>query len=132
MLTPHHPGFDTVLELARRFAGTGEDGSAIAVRRAIGHFDGGIQVVKAHDVEHGPKNFLARHGHSALHVVQHGGAHKKTIGRIGHFHAAAIDGNFRALLRAGVNQLHDAVAMLPGDDRSHVGLGFAEYRSGRL
>ena len=75
----HHPGFDAMLEFARRLARTREYRSAVSVGRTVGQLDGGIQISEAHDIEDGTENLLARHGHPALHVVQNGGADEEAI-----------------------------------------------------
>ena len=64
-----------------------------------------------------------------LHLIDNRRAHVKTVGRIRHANAAAIGNNFRAFLFAARDQAHDAIAMLPGNDRAHVGLRFRVGRA---
>src|SRR5207248_390960 len=64
-----HAALNAMLELARGFAGACENRSAVAVRRAVGGFDSGIQILEAHHVEHGPEDFFFGDGHAALHLI---------------------------------------------------------------
>ncbi len=47
---------------------------------------------------------------------------KNPFGASGNFHAATVGNNFRAFLFAAFDQTENAIAVLRGDDRAHVGL----------
>ena len=117
-----HAGLHAVLELARGLAAVREDRGAVAEGGLVGLLDGAVEVVHAHDVEHGAEDFLAGERHVGLHAVDDGGAEVKTARGIGHFHAAAVGDDFRAFLFAAGDEAQHAVAVLRGDDRAHVGL----------
>ena len=87
------------------------------------------KILHVHHVQHGAENFLLRHGHAGLHVVENRRADEKAVGRFADFHAAAIGRNFRAFFHAGFDQFQHAVAMLARDDRAHVRLRFAVGRA---
>ena len=55
----------------------------------------------AHHVQHWAKNFLLRHRHARLDLVENSGADKEAVRALIHFHPASIGGDLRAFLHAG-------------------------------
>src|ERR1017187_1538888 len=59
-----HAALDAGFELARSLARPRENGGAVAIRRAVGQLNGGVEVGHTHHVEHGAEDFLAHHSHA--------------------------------------------------------------------
>ncbi len=99
----NHAALDAVLKLARGLARARENGGAISIRRAVGQFNGGVEVGHAHHVEHGAEDFLAHHGHAGLNFVEHRRAEEEAVGGGTHFDAATVGGDGRALFDADLD-----------------------------
>src|ERR1019366_9338602 len=63
-----HAALDAVFEFARSLARAREDRGAVAIRRAVGQLNSGVEVGHTNHVEHGAEDFLAHHSHSRLHL----------------------------------------------------------------
>src|SRR5260370_29435683 len=61
---PNHPALNSMFEFARGLSRAGENGSAVAVRRAVGCFDRRIKILEMHYMQHRPENLLFRDRHS--------------------------------------------------------------------
>src|SRR6266699_4281629 len=98
---PNHACFHSMLKLARRFARVRKNRGPVSVGRAIHGFDGGIEIIYPHHVEHGTEYLLARDRHSGLHFIQNSGREEKAIRRAVHFDGATVGRDFRSFIDAG-------------------------------
>jgi hypothetical protein len=124
MLMPTMPALMRCLNSRAALPRTREDRSAVAVGERLASSMAASKSSKRITLSTGPKISSRATVMPPLHAIQNV-APTKNRRALRHFHAAAIDGIFAPSFAPGFDQLLDAVAMLPGDDRPHVRLDFA-------
>eukprot|EP01022_Parablepharisma_sp_SALTPOND_P009847 TRINITY_DN14066_c0_g1_i1.p1 TRINITY_DN14066_c0_g1~~TRINITY_DN14066_c0_g1_i1.p1 ORF type:complete len:1308 (-),score=476.92 TRINITY_DN14066_c0_g1_i1:655-4578(-) len=113
---------DLVLELARRIAGAGEDGGAVAVGVGIDEGDGVIQGFQFDDAHGRAEDFLGVDIHLRLDAREDGRADEVAVLAAGHRAVAAIQQQLGALLHANADQAFHAGLGRCRDQRADIGL----------
>ena len=124
-----HAGLDAVAEFAGGFAASRENRGAVAVDRAVGQVDGGVEVFHADNIEHGSEDFFFHGDHVGEDVIEDGRADVETFGGGFDFGGASIGERFGALVGGLGDEIADAVGVFAGDDGAHLGLRVAVGRA---
>ena len=119
---PDHAHLHALGEIARCIAIAREHRDAVAVVILVDQLYGLLVVASAHDTEHRTEDLFPVDGHVLADVIEERRAEEKSrLARDRCF--AAVHQERRALGHALLDVRGDSLAMLFGNDRSHVGFG---------
>ena len=116
----HHAGLDVQLEAPRVAAVIGEDGRAVAELTGVDQLDGLRVVGGLDDAQHRPEDLLLVDGGIERDLGDDRGTDPEAVLVAVDLQSAAVEDHLRAALLGVIDEPDDAVAVLGGDDGTHL------------
>lgn len=117
-------GLNVATERLGRRSGSRKDGDAVSVLVLVDQVNGIVDGVDVEADQDGAKDLLLVAGHVGSDVGDDGRADKVAVGVLGVLVAAAIEEDGGTLLLSAVNEAHDALLAVRGDDGTKIGAFF--------